>query len=386
MAGGPLNPQYAPIYIAAGKAFGIPANVLAGVADVETDGGQNIARSSAGAIGLMQFEPGTAQSLGVNPMNPRSAIFGAAKYLTQLGYHQNPLRALGAYNGGPGNPQYGYARMVMQSARRLAPALQRFQGGGGGGMPAGATAVPGAQVPRIGAVRVPFQTHSTEISPASIAGNFLSQESKLNPWEVPHTPGLGATENPLLSTGVLPTQLQTVTHTQNHMITLKAHNALQGLAGQAQLKVAPGTTPGFRGYVNPIRGATLGRTDMGVDFNMPVGTPIRAIGDSRVVHIYPNWYAGQPYVLLQLLNGPKKGKYYYVAEQIAPHVKPGQVLHAGDTIGTYASQGTGIEMGWGSPGWQTLAQATGRDNAGVGDHANTPAGLNFRNFLGSLGA
>jgi murein DD-endopeptidase MepM/ murein hydrolase activator NlpD len=128
----------------------------------------------------------------------------------------------------------------------------------------------------------------------------------------------------------------------------------------------------------------IGRTDMGVDANLKPGAPIRAIGNSRVVNIYPNWYRGQPYVLLQLLDGPQKGKFYYVAEQIAPNVRPGQKVKAGQPIGTYASSGTGIEIGWGTPGSQTLAQATGRDNASQGDHANTPAGINFRSFLGGL--
>lgn len=250
-------------------------------------------------------------------------------------------------------------------------------------VPSPGTRVPGAQ-PKIGAVRVPFQTTSTKLDPASIAGSFLANENAINPWNIP-VPGaskISTGSNSLLSTGVLPTTLQTTTSTKTSRVVLKAHNALQSLAGGTPLKVAPGTTPGFKGYVNPIQGATIGRTDMGVDLNLPVGHPIRAIGDSRVVNIYPNWYQGQPYVLLQLLNGPQKGKYYYVAEQIAPRVRPGQVLHAGDTIGTYASSGTGIEMGWGTPSESTLAQAT----TGYSEGQVTPAGSSFRNFLGSLGA
>src|SRR5262245_26351501 len=138
MAGGPLNPQYAPLYIAAGRQYGIPPRVLAGVADVETNGGAYIRPSSAGAVGLMQFMPSTAAGLGINPMNARQAVFGAARYLNQLGYQSNPLRALGAYNGGPGNPQYGYANQVMAEANRLAPALQRF---GAGNAPAISTSL-----------------------------------------------------------------------------------------------------------------------------------------------------------------------------------------------------------------------------------------------------
>jgi cell wall-associated NlpC family hydrolase len=107
----------APIFQAAGKANGIPASVLAGIATVESGMGTNIGPSSTGAYGLMQFEPGTAASLGVNRSSPSSEIWGAAKLLNQYGYQHNPSRALGAYNGGPGNPQYSYAAKVIQASK-----------------------------------------------------------------------------------------------------------------------------------------------------------------------------------------------------------------------------------------------------------------------------
>lgn len=130
MAGAPLNPTYAPLYVAAGAKYKIPPAVLAGVADVETNGGQNIAVSSTGAEGLMQFEPGTAAGLGINPNVPAQAVDGAARLLNQYGYQTNPTRALAAYNAGPGNytAGLGYARQVLASASRLAPALAGVTG------------------------------------------------------------------------------------------------------------------------------------------------------------------------------------------------------------------------------------------------------------------
>jgi hypothetical protein len=122
---------------------------------------------------------------------------------------------------------------------------------------------------------------------------------------------------------------------------------------------------------------------MGVDVDLKPGEPIVAIGNSRVVGIMPNWYAGQPYVALQLLDGPMKGHNYYIAEQITPAVSVGQVLRAGEPIAHYASSGTGIEMGWAGSNWQqTLAQAEG--NTGDATHNNAPAGVSFSNFLHSL--
>jgi cell wall-associated NlpC family hydrolase len=84
--------------------------------------------SPAGAQGLMQFMPSTAAGLGVNPLDPSSAIDGAARYLSSLTkqFGSTDL-ALAAYNAGPGTvsryggiPPYSetqnYVRSVMSKA------------------------------------------------------------------------------------------------------------------------------------------------------------------------------------------------------------------------------------------------------------------------------
>lgn len=65
-----------------------------------------MALSRAGAQGLMQLMPATAESLGVvDPFNAVQNIRGGTKYLSQLikKYDNNLALALSAYNAGPGS-------------------------------------------------------------------------------------------------------------------------------------------------------------------------------------------------------------------------------------------------------------------------------------------
>lgn len=128
-------------FLNASAKYGVPAALLAGVARAESNFNPN-ARSLVGAQGLMQFMPGTASSLGVNPLDPTSSINGAAHYLRQL-YDQfgNWSFAVAAYNAGPGAVQkYGgippYAETQGYVPRVLGYAQQYSVGGAPAVMPA----------------------------------------------------------------------------------------------------------------------------------------------------------------------------------------------------------------------------------------------------------
>jgi hypothetical protein len=118
---------YSNLFTQAANRHGVDASLLAAVASQESNFNSQ-AVSSAGAQGLMQFMPATAAGLGVNALDPTSAINGAAKYLSSLTKQFGSTElALAAYNAGPGTvskyggiPPYAetqnYVRAVMSKA------------------------------------------------------------------------------------------------------------------------------------------------------------------------------------------------------------------------------------------------------------------------------
>lgn len=112
--------------------YGIPAALVDAVI-VQESGGNAKAHSYAGAQGLMQLEPGTAQMLGVkNAYNPVQNIQGGIAYLSQLlqMFHGNVAFALAAYNAGPGAVQkYHGIPPYQQTQQYVANILRMAQGG-----------------------------------------------------------------------------------------------------------------------------------------------------------------------------------------------------------------------------------------------------------------
>jgi hypothetical protein len=104
---GDFPPSYLiPIYKSAGRQYHIPWQVLAAINGIETDYGHNLSVSPAGAVGWMQFMPGTWAQYAVsapgqakaNPYDPRTAIFAAARLLAANGGAQHLRQAIFAYN------------------------------------------------------------------------------------------------------------------------------------------------------------------------------------------------------------------------------------------------------------------------------------------------
>jgi soluble lytic murein transglycosylase-like protein len=88
----------------ASKKWGVDSGLLRSVMRQES-GFKACALSTAGAMGLMQIMPDTADSLGLDdPYDPAKNVAAGAKYLKMMldRYQGNTSMALAAYNAGPG--------------------------------------------------------------------------------------------------------------------------------------------------------------------------------------------------------------------------------------------------------------------------------------------
>jgi len=110
------------------KRRGLPEALVKAVIQAES-GGDPMARSRAGACGLMQLMPATAAEMGVsNVFDPDQNIAGGTKYLAEMlgRFDGNKELALAAYNAGPaavrryrGVPPYRETREYIKRVLRF---------------------------------------------------------------------------------------------------------------------------------------------------------------------------------------------------------------------------------------------------------------------------
>lgn len=164
----------------AAAAAGIDASTF--VRQINQESGFNPgAGSSAGARGIAQIMPTTAQSWGVDPMNPRDALYAAAKHMAGYlhNYKNDWSKALAAYNAGPGAvAKYGgvppfsetqaYVKAILGGKN---PPLVSSAGGGAHRPGGGKTAAPGPAASGIS----PADTHHDRLLEFIFAGSPFEQ-------------------------------------------------------------------------------------------------------------------------------------------------------------------------------------------------------------------
>lgn len=124
---GGYNGPYVEVARAAARRHNIPEDLFLRLVTQESAWNPS-AISSAGAIGLAQLMPGTADLLGVDPTDPVENLNGGARYLAQQYRTFGTWRlALAAYNAGPeavrthnGIPPFretqNYVRVILGSS------------------------------------------------------------------------------------------------------------------------------------------------------------------------------------------------------------------------------------------------------------------------------
>jgi hypothetical protein len=146
--------EYMPWIQQAAQQYNLSPALLAGLLAQESDrfnpaviSGQQLGPVTqyGRAVGIGQFLPSTAAQLGIDPLDPRAAIFGAAQYLGGLiqRYGSADL-GLAAYNGGPGAVQalqagtpYGETSAYLTAVNGYAQDYAGQLGGAVGGLAGG---------------------------------------------------------------------------------------------------------------------------------------------------------------------------------------------------------------------------------------------------------
>ncbi len=117
-------------FAAASSYYNLPPGLLSAVAKVESNYNPS-AVSPAGAVGIMQIMPSTAQGMGINPADPVQAIFAAGQLLSEkLNHFGSVPLALAAYNAGDGAVEAaGGIPPYQETQNYISKVISTWQGG-----------------------------------------------------------------------------------------------------------------------------------------------------------------------------------------------------------------------------------------------------------------
>jgi murein DD-endopeptidase MepM/ murein hydrolase activator NlpD len=327
----------------AGASYGIPWQVLASINRIESNFGQNMGPSSAGAVGWMQFMPSTWLRWGMDgdgdgvadPWSPDDAIFSAARYLAAAGGATDLPRAIFAYN----HAQW-YVDEVLSGARLYT---------GGDDVVGFTTAQPNADV---GAAQVAASDLEDRLATARrAAGRLARREARLTT----RAAGLDLLSARLSAERDAAQLGFARAHADADVDRLSAEladarealeHAREGALASAVAPNLAGLSPSFAGeYVFPVGGTpetvSVSHTHHdypAADIAAPHGSPVYALTDGVVLDAWPQGN-GNCGIGLTLQVGDGRDWTYCHLSYLDPAVRPGTALAGGAAVGLVGSTG-----------------------------------------------
>jgi murein DD-endopeptidase MepM/ murein hydrolase activator NlpD len=328
----------------AGAAYGVPWQVLAAVNEIESNFGQNMGPSSAGAIGWMQFLPSTWLRWGVdadgdgvaNPWNAADAIYSAARYLAAAGGRTDIARGLFAYN---------HAHWYVEDVLELA----------------GLYAQDGAALPEdLGAVEVDLQQAEARVAEVrtALAKALRNERTLAARWRrldrratlaEPLAKRLALRKRAVLTGVRLDAAAVEILRLRDELAAAEEAlaTARAGALSVAETAHAPAAAPLSAGdYVFPVGGGpgvvSVSHTHHdypAADIAAPEGAPLYALTDGIVVRGWgdPEGRCGIGFTM-RAADG--RSWTYCHLSYLEPYVTAGALLTAGGYVGLVGSTGT----------------------------------------------
>ena len=326
----------------AGAAYGIPWQVLASINRIESNFGQNMGPSSAGAVGWMQFMPSTWMRWGMDgdgdgvsdPWSPEDAVFSAARYLAAAGGATDLPRAIFAYN----HAQW-YVDEVLEGARHY----------GGGGAVGFTAAAPSVEVETAEAVVAALEARLAEARRAARRHERRHARLVARVNRIELLSGRLSAERDAAQAGYLSSDAEAAVSSLEQELADADEALEQAREGGLAANVAPGLAglaPSFVGdYVFPVGGGpdsvSVGHDHHdypAADIAAPQGAPLFALTDGVVIAAWPQG-SGNCGIGFTLGTGDGREWTYCHLSLLDPTVTTGVTLPAGAPVGLVGSTG-----------------------------------------------
>jgi murein DD-endopeptidase MepM/ murein hydrolase activator NlpD len=329
----------------AGDGYGIPWQVLGAINEIESNFGQNMGPSSAGAVGWMQFMPSTWMRWGMdadgdglaNPWDPEDAVFAAARYLAAAGAHESIERGIFAYN---------HAQWYVDDVLALAATL------GDAPFTAGPTPLGADPGPDLEAKLEQARNRLERLSDALDRAIGMVDSRNWQRLRLERRVG-----NPNLSDAQFATldarlsqldEAERGSQAEIDRLRTQLAQAVEALkeieAAQEAAALGGGLAGG--GYVFPVAGEASFSDDYGVprtttwhhgnDIFAPLGTPLVAVADGSLFKVGWNEVGGNR---LWLRDASGNEFYYAHLSRFSPLARDGAGVRAGDVIGFVGDSG-----------------------------------------------